>query len=84
MVVAPYWVKVVRSGSTFSGYSSADGITWDFVGSDTINMTTSVFVGMALTSHNDLVLEYGHHGQRQRHRRRTDGDAHPDRDAPGR
>ena len=32
-VVAPYWVKLVRSGNTFSGYSSPDGSTWTLVGS---------------------------------------------------
>src|SRR5207237_326743 len=25
---APYWVKLVRSGNTFAGFSSADGSTW--------------------------------------------------------
>ena len=39
-----------------SGYSSADGVAWDFVGSDTISMTSNVFVGLALTSHDNAVL----------------------------
>lgn len=55
-VAAPYWVKIVRSGTTFSGYSSPDGISWTLVGSDTISMATSVFIGMPLTSHNDGLL----------------------------
>jgi len=55
-VVAPYWVKVVRNGSTFSGYGSSDGSTWSLVGSSTISMGTSVFVGLALTSHNNSIL----------------------------
>src|SRR5207244_5478717 len=29
----PYWVKLVRSGNTFSGYASADGVNWAQVGS---------------------------------------------------
>jgi len=28
----PYWVKLVRSGSTFSSYSSYNGITWTQIG----------------------------------------------------
>ena len=26
---APYWVKLVRSGNTFTGYCSADGVELD-------------------------------------------------------
>ena len=52
-VAAPYWVKLVRAGNTFSGYSSADGSNWAFVGSDTVNMAANVYVGLAVTSHNN-------------------------------
>ncbi len=55
-VSAPYWVKLVRSGDTFTGYSSPDGVTWTLVGSDTIIMSASVYVGLAVTSHNNTVL----------------------------
>jgi regulation of enolase protein 1 (concanavalin A-like superfamily) len=53
---APYWVRLVRKGNTFSGYASADGVTWTLVGSDTINMASSVYVGLAVTSHNSAAL----------------------------
>lgn len=53
---APYWVKAVRSGSTFTGYYSADGSTWTQLGSQTINMSSSAYIGMAVTSHNDGTL----------------------------
>jgi hypothetical protein len=47
----PYWVKVVRSGSTLSGYSSADGVTWVQVGtSQTIVMGQNVYIGLAASS----------------------------------
>jgi len=47
----PYWVKVVRSGSTFSGYVSLDALNWVQVGtSQTINMAQNVYVGLAVTS----------------------------------
>ncbi len=41
----PYWIKVVRSGSTFSGYRSADGVNWTQVGTNqTISMAQNVYV----------------------------------------
>jgi hypothetical protein len=53
---APYWVKLVRSGVTFTGYVSPDGVTWTLVGSDTISMASTVYVGLAVTSHNNAAL----------------------------
>ncbi len=55
-VAAPYWVKLVRSGSTFTGYASSNGTSWTQVGSDTISMATNVYVGLALTAHNNSTL----------------------------
>jgi regulation of enolase protein 1 (concanavalin A-like superfamily) len=49
---APGWVRLVREGSLFSAYASTDGNTWSFVGSDTMSMSQSAFVGLAVTSHN--------------------------------
>jgi YD repeat-containing protein len=47
----PYWVKVVRSGNSFSGYTSADGLNWTQVGTtQTIPMATNVYVGLAVSS----------------------------------
>ena len=53
---APYWVKIARSGSTFTSYRSANGTNWVSVGSQTIYMGTSVYIGLGVTSHNDGVL----------------------------
>ncbi len=55
-VTAPYWVKLVREGNLFSGYDSPDGATWTYVGSATVNMASNIFVGLAVTSHNDGTL----------------------------
>jgi hypothetical protein len=55
-VAAPYWVKVVRSGSTLSGYGSPDGVNWTLVGSDTISMAAGLYVGIPLTSHDNTQL----------------------------
>ena len=49
---APHWVKLTRSGNTFTAYESADGTSWTEIGSDTIPMAAGVFVGLAVTSHN--------------------------------
>ncbi|HEY3886829.1 MAG TPA: Ig-like domain-containing protein, partial [Vicinamibacterales bacterium] len=51
LAMAPHWVKLTRSGNTFTAYESADGAAWTEVGTDTIPMATSVFVGLAVTSH---------------------------------
>jgi PA14 domain-containing protein/galactose oxidase-like protein len=53
---APRWVRVARVGSTFTGYSSTDGLTWTTVGSATITMGTTVYIGLAVTSHLDGTL----------------------------
>jgi uncharacterized delta-60 repeat protein len=55
-VAAPYWVKLVRSGNTFTGSVSTDGVTWTMVGSDTVTMGTNALIGLAVTSHNNAVL----------------------------
>jgi regulation of enolase protein 1 (concanavalin A-like superfamily) len=48
---APGWVRLVRSGDLFEAYRSADGVSWTRVGSDTIQMASTVYVGLAVTSH---------------------------------
>jgi hypothetical protein len=53
---APYWFKLVRSGNTFSGYSSSDGSNWALQNSQTISMANTVYVGLAVTSENSAVL----------------------------
>jgi hypothetical protein len=53
---APYWVKLVRSGNTFTGYRSLDGTNWTPQGTNTMTMSSPVYVGLALTSHNSSSL----------------------------
>lgn len=53
----PYWVRLLRSGSTFTAYASSDGVTWTLVGTDTIPMAASVYIGLVLTSHANTVLD---------------------------
>ena len=49
---ARYWVRLVRRGSTFSAYRSTTGTSWTLIGSETISMAATVYVGLAVTSHN--------------------------------
>ncbi len=57
-LVAPYWVKLTRSGSTFTAQRSEDGATWvDITPASpvTIAMGTDVYVGLAVTSHDAAI-----------------------------
>ena len=53
---APSWVRLVRSGNTITASRSSDGVTWTTVGSDTFSMGQTVYVGVAVTSHDNAVL----------------------------
>jgi regulation of enolase protein 1 (concanavalin A-like superfamily) len=47
----PYWVKLTRSGNTFTAAASPDGVSWVQIGTpQTISMTTAVYVGLAVSS----------------------------------
>jgi regulation of enolase protein 1 (concanavalin A-like superfamily) len=48
---APRWIKLTRSGDVFSAFESADGAEWTLVGTDTIPMAPTVYVGLGVTSH---------------------------------
>ena len=48
---APRWVKLQRTGAVFSAYESANGLSWTLVGSESITMGATVYVGLAVTSH---------------------------------
>ena len=52
---APQWVRLVRTGSQFQAFRSADGRTWTLMETDTIPMGTTAYVGLAVTSHNPAV-----------------------------
>jgi regulation of enolase protein 1 (concanavalin A-like superfamily) len=53
---APMWVRIVRRGSTFTAYASANGTSWTLVGSDTIAIAADALWGLAVTSHNTAAL----------------------------
>ena len=47
---APGWIRLVRTGSRIEAFRSADGQNWTSVGSDTVPMAETVYVGVAVTS----------------------------------
>jgi regulation of enolase protein 1 (concanavalin A-like superfamily) len=53
---APGWVRLVRTGDLFEAYRSSNGSTWTKIGSDTIAMNDTVYVGLAATSHDVSAL----------------------------
>ena len=52
----PHWLKLVRAGDIFTRYVSDDGTTWELIGSATIPMSKNLVVGLAVTAHNNSVL----------------------------
>jgi len=47
---SPQWLKAVRIGSTVTAYSSVDGTTWTTMGSATLPLGSTAYVGVATTS----------------------------------
>ncbi len=51
-MTAPYWVRLVRTGTTIQGYRSPDGVNWTPQGSATLSsLGSTAYVGLAVTSH---------------------------------
>ena len=53
---APYWVRLVRSGSTITAYYSSNGTSWTQIGSASISLSTTAQWGLAVTAHNNSAL----------------------------
>jgi len=51
---APEWVRLTQFNNTFRGYSSEDGVTWQLLGSVTLEWHGEA--GLAVTSHNNSAL----------------------------
>lgn len=49
---APYWVRLIRLGTTVTAYASPNGNTWSTIASKTIALGATAYVGIATTSHN--------------------------------
>jgi hypothetical protein len=59
-IAAPYWVKLEKIGSSYSGYVSPDGFAWTKVGT-AVDLGfgangSAAYAGVAVTSHDNTVL----------------------------
>jgi hypothetical protein len=55
----PVWLRIVRSGTSFSSYTSADGAAWTLIPGSTATNTAlagTILQGLAETSHNSSAL----------------------------
>ena len=47
----PSWVRVVRTGNVFSGYTSVNGVSWVLVNSASFTMSNSIYAGLVVCAH---------------------------------
>jgi hypothetical protein len=54
----PAWLRITRSGNTFTAYTSPDGVTWTLIpgSSATVSLGAPLLAGLAVTSHNSGTL----------------------------
>lgn len=50
-IAAPYWVRLVRSGSRIVAYTSPDATTWTEVAAFEVSLGATAYFGFAVTSH---------------------------------
>jgi len=46
----PYWVRVTRSGNTFTSHRSSNGTSWTQIGSASITMASTTYIGLVVAS----------------------------------
>ena len=56
---APEWLRIERSGNTFTLSHSNDGISWAVMQTRTISMGTTIYIGMAVTGNSTTTLATG-------------------------
>lgn len=50
------WLRLVRVGNTLSGYTSTDGVNWTLANNASVNMSSNVYVGLAVASGSTTAL----------------------------
>lgn len=55
-VTAPHWLRLSRTGDVFITSESTDGLVWTEIATQVLPMASEVFIGLAVTSHDDGVL----------------------------
>ena len=61
----PIWVRLARVGNVFTAYRSPDGVTWTVIGSTTVAMGQSIYLGLATasdTAGQTVLAQYRHFG----------------------
>lgn len=53
---APYWVRLTRIGNTIVSAVSANGSQWVEIGRENLRLSQDLYVGLAVTAHNDGAL----------------------------
>jgi fibronectin type 3 domain-containing protein len=53
---APIWLQLVRTGNVFTASYSTNGTNYTLVGTQTITLDTTLLAGLAVTSHNNGLL----------------------------
>lgn len=52
----PVWLKLTRKGNIFTSFISEDGLAWSLVDTAHINMISTIYMGIAATSHDNNKL----------------------------
>lgn len=53
---SPIWLRLVRTGNSFTASKSSDGIAWTTVGTQTVSMNSTVYVGLLTSALNNSKL----------------------------
>ena len=53
---SPKWISLLRLGNVLYGYESSDAVNWTPIGTNTVSMATDAYVGLAVTSKSNTVL----------------------------
>ncbi|MDB5327629.1 MAG: C-terminal target protein, partial [Phycisphaerales bacterium] len=53
---AAIWLKLVRTGNTFTSYRSSNGTTWTQIGTESITMAASVYIGLCVAAKSTTTL----------------------------
>ncbi|HSY16794.1 MAG TPA: hypothetical protein VK815_00605 [Candidatus Acidoferrales bacterium] len=52
----PKWLSLVRLGNVLTGYESSDAMNWTAIGTNIVPMATNIYVGMAVTSKSNVLV----------------------------
>lgn len=52
----PAWLRITRTGNTFTAESSPDGAAWTFIGTVVVQMPPTLYVGILVSSHDTTTL----------------------------